>query len=379
MKKKIIGILVCTLLIATAVLPVLGTVNFYSKDLGSRSVQREVIFSAYDTHEFTEFVNYEDSNDVILARSLIEYTNVFYEIPPGEWITFHPDGSYTGSTSFDSFQADVEPSQTTITYTVTKVSNMSISIDGGTTWTPIKVGDKLTTCNWYKRDQIICSEIRVTDANGNKLGMPHTDTIMLLVPHHVPNDPRFENVNHYKDYADFNYASFDTTSDYCNASGNTTVKEANIGLSSQIAEAFIPQRGKPDLSCDGSLSWDKIKPGATVNGEFYVGNVGDPGSMLNWMIESYPSWGTWTFTPENGTLADDGWETVNVTVIAPNEKHKEFTGKVKVVNSDDPTDFCEINVFLKTPSIKISANTLFMKLLEKFPHAFPILRHLMGL
>jgi len=369
MKKKIVGIFVCMLLIVTAVLPVMGTVNFHSKDLGSRSVQSEVMFSAYDTPEFTEFVNYEDSNDVILARSLIEYTNVFYEIPSGEWITFHPDGSYTGSTSFDSFQADVKLSQTTITYTVTKVSNCSISTDGGTTWTPIKVGDKLKTCNWYKRDQMTCSELWVTDANGNKLGMPHTDIIYIIVAHHVPNDPRFENVNGYKDYADFNYAAFDTTSDYCVASGNTLVKTgAQIGLQSDKAEAFIPQRyGEPDLCCDGRLSWDEVTPGSTVTGDFDVSNCGDDGSELNWEVKEWPNWGTWTFTPSSGTGLTPamGWINVDVEVVAPDDPDTEFTGEVKVINSDDPSDFCIISVYLKTPVNQNNMNMNVFQLLQQ--------------
>jgi hypothetical protein len=135
----------------------------------------------------------------------------------------------------------------------------------------------------------------------------------------------------------------------------------------------------PDLSCEGSLNWAEVTPGATVYGEFSVGNVGEAGSILNWIVDSYPTdWGTWTFTPNSGALADGVWQTVNVSVIAPDEKNKEFTGKIKVINSDDPTDFCEIDVILKTPREKILYNPL-LKILERFPILFSILKYVRGL
>jgi hypothetical protein len=137
---------------------------------------------------------------------------------------------------------------------------------------------------------------------------------------------------------------------------------------------------KPDLDCTGALSWDNVDPGATVTGSFQVGNIGEAGSLLNWDIESYPTdWGTWTFTPDSGTgLADGSWVTVDVSVVAPNEKNKEFTGKVKVINSDDPTDFCEIDIILKTPREKTLYNPL-VKILEQFPIVFSLLKYVRGL
>lgn len=125
----------------------------------------------------------------------------------------------------------------------------------------------------------------------------------------------------------------------------------------------------PDLDCDGSLSWTNVPAGSTVTGNFQVGNVGEVGSLLNWEIESYPTdWGTWTFTPDSGTgLPDGSWVTVDVSVVAPPDKDTEFTGTVKIINSDDPTDFCEISVYLKTPmsqSLNIF-NTVMQKLIVR--------------
>jgi len=143
---------------------------------------------------------------------------------------------------------------------------------------------------------------------------------------------------------------------------------------------YTPAPPKPDLSCRGSLSWDQVKAGATVTGTFEISNIGEDGSLLNWKVDSWPSWGTWTFSPNNGTALPKGsWVTITATVVAPTEKPEEFTGKVKVINADDPTDFCEIDVTLKTPkNLDVQFLLFFGRIFERFPHAFPILRHLLG-
>jgi hypothetical protein len=105
-----------------------------------------------------------------------------------------------------------------------------------------------------------------------------------------------------------------------------------------------------DLECDGSLSWDDITPGATVQGSFSVSNGGDPGSLLEWEVLSYPSWGTWTFTPSSGTDLPVGDSvTVQVKVVVPNEENIQYQGAVTIINSDKTADSCEIPVTLKTP------------------------------
>jgi len=137
----------------------------------------------------------------------------------------------------------------------------------------------------------------------------------------------------------------------------------------------------PDLECEGSLSWTDVTPGSTVTGSFKVKNVGDAGSKLDWEIDDYPNWGIWTFTPSSGDdLLPDDPVTVGVTVIAPDEPEETFTGEVKIVNSEDPDDTCIINVSLATPvNQQVVINPLLQMILERFPNAFPILRHLMGL
>jgi len=133
-----------------------------------------------------------------------------------------------------------------------------------------------------------------------------------------------------------------------------------------------------DLTCDGDLNWSNIKPDSTVTGDFQVGNAGETGSLLNWKIDSYPTWGTWTFTPASGTGLPDGtWVTVNISVVAPPDKNKEFTGKIKIINLDNSIDYCEIDAFLKTPRAR--SNTFILRLLDRFPNVFLILRFILGL
>ncbi len=113
-----------------------------------------------------------------------------------------------------------------------------------------------------------------------------------------------------------------------------------------------PQPNTPDLDCEGSLSWNNVKPGKTVNGNFRVRNIGDAGSLLNWTVNtSSITWGTWSFTPASGEnlTPEDGQLTVQVSVSAPNEKNSEFQGNIRVENKDNSSDFDLIPVHLKTP------------------------------
>jgi hypothetical protein len=137
----------------------------------------------------------------------------------------------------------------------------------------------------------------------------------------------------------------------------------------------------PAICCSGSLSWINVVPGSTVNGEFYVENCGEGGSELDWEVSEWPGdWGTgWTFNPANGTGLTPamGQITVIVEVTAPTDPETEFTGKVKVINSDDPSEFCEIDVYLKTPRARQISNPVIVRILERFQNAFPILQHLL--
>jgi len=148
-----------------------------------------------------------------------------------------------------------------------------------------------------------------------------------------------------------------------------------------IAPEEPPVPNTPNLDCSGSLSWANIKPGATVIGSFQVQNIGDAGSLLNWTVNtSSITWGTWSFTPASGSdlTPEDGQVTVQVSVVAPNEKNSEFQGYLKVENQDNSTDFGLIPVYLKTPLSKdFYFQQFFERMFQQFPHAFPLLRHLL--
>ena len=145
-------------------------------------------------------------------------------------------------------------------------------------------------------------------------------------------------------------------------------------------KSFSQEVPEPDLDCDGILSWTDIEPEAIVEGSFTIENVGDSGSLLDWNIETYPEWGTWSFDPDSGTGLEEGdTVTINVEVVAPDEPETEFTGEVKIVNSEDPSDYCIIPVSLATPVNQQVINPLLQMILERFPNAFPILRQVLGL
>lgn len=129
--------------------------------------------------------------------------------------------------------------------------------------------------------------------------------------------------------------------------------------------------GKSNLDCTGSLIWKDVKPGEIRNGSVTVVNIGPQRSNLDWEVAEYPDWGIWTFEPLNGEnlRPEDGSVLVEVSVLAPSEENTEFTGQIKVVNKNDPTDFETIQVSLITPKSKLH----FAILEERFPQLFSFL------
>jgi hypothetical protein len=135
------------------------------------------------------------------------------------------------------------------------------------------------------------------------------------------------------------------------------------------------------LCCSGVLSWVDVKPGSTMTGSFTVENVGDPGLGINWSIMEWPGWGIWSFTPSCGDdlKPEDGPVTVDVSVVAPDEQNKGFTGSIKIVNKDNISDFCMVPVSLATPKNKQMISTLFIQFLEIAIEHFPMLEWLLKL
>ena len=125
------------------------------------------------------------------------------------------------------------------------------------------------------------------------------------------------------------------------------------------------------------ISWS-VKPGSTARNNFTVVNIGEPLSGLNWEISEYPSWGNWSFNPSNGDYLkhESGTFLVKVSVDAPIERNQNFSGHIEIVNKEDPSDYCIIDVSLSTPKTK-EINTPFLNFLENHPHLLPLLRQLL--
>jgi hypothetical protein len=137
-----------------------------------------------------------------------------------------------------------------------------------------------------------------------------------------------------------------------------------------------------NLFCNGSLIWTDIKPGATITGSFTVENVGSAASNLSWDIIGYPAWGTWTFSSIQGDhlTPEDGPVTINVSVIAPRKWNKEFSGQIIIINTENSTDNDTIPVSLATPyTFELPCGGILKVILERFPHAFPLLRLLLNI
>ena len=144
-----------------------------------------------------------------------------------------------------------------------------------------------------------------------------------------------------------------------------------------------PEQPAPDvpvLQCEGSLSWKGVKPGESLTGSFQVRNVGDSESLLNWSVNtSSIPWGTWSFTPQHGDklTPEAGPITVNVTVVAPNEKKVQLEGYIQVHNDKNPNNSCIIPVSLSTPANNAFDSVPWLQqLLQHFLERHPLVEKL---
>jgi hypothetical protein len=136
------------------------------------------------------------------------------------------------------------------------------------------------------------------------------------------------------------------------------------------------------LSCNGSLTWVDVKPGATITGSFIVENIGAALTNLSWEISEWPEWGTWTFTPSagNNLTPEEGPIIINVSVVAPVKRNSEFSSQITIVNSENTSDNDTIAVVLGTPYHPIHSILfdILQALMERFPQVFPMLRLLLS-
>ena len=120
-------------------------------------------------------------------------------------------------------------------------------------------------------------------------------------------------------------------------------------LEGVIVDIMAPQNIS-HVQCNGTIHLTNITPSATLTESFTVENAGSPGSLLHWEITEYPEWGTWTFTPSSGIhlTPEQGQVTVNISIIAPEKKNREYNGYIKITNLDNTTDCDIIQVTLAT-------------------------------
>jgi len=122
-----------------------------------------------------------------------------------------------------------------------------------------------------------------------------------------------------------------------------------------------------DLDCEGSFNFKDVKPGATLTASFTVKNMGESFLRMYWQITDYPDWGMWSFNiPEYDHLKPEDDElTVEVTIIAPDEGNKNFTGSITIVNVHNPDDIENIDITLSTPKNTLLNNRPLLQLLNK--------------
>jgi hypothetical protein len=124
----------------------------------------------------------------------------------------------------------------------------------------------------------------------------------------------------------------------------------------------------PAICCDpvGLYFGEELEPGVTYTAQIYVCNCGEPGSLLDWYLDTVnvPAWGVWTFIPAAGTgLAEGACDIVDVTVTVATAG--TYSGDIFVYNADDPTDFCKLATGGTWP--RAVQNNFFQYILQQFP------------
>ena len=238
---------------------------------------------------------------------------------------------------------------------------ITVHNDGEKILTNIVVTDKLPNGLEYKNN----AEPAEPQISGNEL----TWTYSSLKPWHILE-------------IEFDTKGVEEGDNINNVTVSAESSQGFIVNDSDTATVYIGEMPVPDLVCEGTLNWTNVKPGSTLTDTIYVKNIGDSGSKLDWKICDFPTWGIWISNQSSGQdlTPAGGSMPITVSVTAPNEKNKQFTGQIKICNEDDSSDYCTIHVSLVTPKNKaITVMPLFLRLLEQHTHMFPILRYLLRL
>ena len=129
---------------------------------------------------------------------------------------------------------------------------------------------------------------------------------------------------------------------------------------------------EPDLYSNDTIELSNVKPLSLVETNFSIKNIGGPSSNLDWEITEWPEWGTWTFNPKSGDnlKPESGAFIINVKLISPRKRGAEFTGEIKIVNRENPSDFVIVDVKVTISKTRFAygmIHDLFQRLSLKFP------------
>jgi len=378
MKKKIVGIFVCMLLITTAV-PVVGTIN--------NEKNNPVRFSLND--------NYGKSQSTLSTINTIDRGAIFSQAPE------NPDKNWDGYFS----DADIEwrgyEDFWNITTPICDIHWWGFgAIWNGTHWNNCDPSAMVFDITFYNDDgsgkpgDEVCSYKDIKpkiNATGIFYDMPSVSPLEL---HYFQYnlDPCCQLSNGWVSVFKVSNPNECYFAWMVSPDGNWKFWQQNITANLWYSPwwnlAFILTDGEPiitELECFGSLIWEDVIPEDYVTGMFQIRNNGEIGSVIHWKINSSKlPWGTiddWRFAPNIGILTTSlDWINVFVNVTAPNKKNKKYEGTIIVENILDPTDYCEITVKLITLKNKpYHLNQLFQRFLTYYPNLFPILRQLLGL
>ena len=375
MKNKIIVIFVCTLLTALGTIQVVGVMDNGQENT---SFENNVKFYASDSSDdgITEFYNDISSENVILARSIIANTEKFYIVPPGQWINFDEEGNEQGSIPFGSFDALLCPSPTIQKWKVTAVKNVKYGTNASKPWDDfgdyVKPGNVLRTCRFYWFEDFTSSFLNYTSGGSNYSIVP-TGLMGVTTPQHIPNDPVFCNVNHYLNFADCYYGDLEAVNHNCIIVSDGTVSlDYQPGYKGSFAEAFAPRIIEGPSPPNKPSTPEGATAGAPGHTYYYSTYTIDPnGDDVFYMYD----WG-------DGTTSD--WLGPYSHGQGINESHTwskkgSFNVKVKAKDTFGTESSWSDSLPVKIPRVGPLNHPLLLRLLEKFPHAFPILRQLVGL
>ena len=221
-------------------------------------------------------------------------------------------------------------------------------------FTVSNIGEADSNLDWEITEWPTWGEWSFTPANGNNLkpeAGPTTVTVTVVAP----------NEENQLFTGELKVENIENTSDFC-------IIPVSLDTGFKVHEK---------LRCNGSLNWVDVKPWSTITGTFTVENVGAALTNLSWNITTWPDWGDWSFTPAQGDhlTPEDGPVVINVIVKAPLKRNTEFTGQITIVNTENTSDSDTITVTLATPyQYHLTLLDILQGFLQRFPHAFPLLR-----